>query len=603
MARARSGRRWWLAPLVVVLGLVGTGCDTGIDGIDDGGSGPATKPVTLIVSETWVNDHQGDPGAGGAAGGSDVQARLTTLQKAIDRLRDETGTGWVGRQDDVTGYLSELSGGSWPGTPTAFMDDNGPDLFGVDSAVLRLGEPDTVTVPGIVTTKATQAVGDVPVLDASLVFVERDGRLTGVRGRVFPGLSVLTDPEAPGRPGARDRRAGGGRHRAGHAVAGGDAPRRRRARLAGPGGHDRRRHHPDRRRELLHRRHHRRHPQRPAGHRRGPGRAPVGGLGGDVPAPGPSRLGDQRGRADPNSVEITGPNPIGGTLTGHGVQTDKGVALVDTTTPVVEPGQRERRHLHLRRHEGEEQLAAARQARGQPRHQDPRRRGDGRAGAEPRRLRLLRGAGPRLVGRPGRLDGLDGPLRPFGLLQLLLHQLAAPAADGLRQPVHHLAGPGRGHRGRDRHRRPRDHPRCHRDLGGAEVHRPVRRPQRELLRLLRQRDRQPGQGHRQRRDLRGWLHRLHRGDHLLHQRTPTAACRCATCSPATTSTTTCARSTRATGSSCSASAARTRAACTTTPRSGTTRSGRSGSTWPRSTVRPATSRRWHRPSTRSSTPR
>ena len=36
---------------------------------------------------------------------------------------------------------------------------------------------------------------------------------------------------------------------------------------------------------------------------------------------------------DPNSVEITGPNPIGGTLTGHGVQTDKGVALVDTTTP------------------------------------------------------------------------------------------------------------------------------------------------------------------------------------------------------------------------------------------------------------------------------
>ncbi len=111
-----------LAPLVAVLALVATGCDTGIDGIDgshDGGSAPATKPVTLVVSEVWVNDHQGDPGGGGAAGGSDVQARLTTLQRAIDRLRDETGTGWVGRQDDVTGYLSELSGGSWPGTPTA----------------------------------------------------------------------------------------------------------------------------------------------------------------------------------------------------------------------------------------------------------------------------------------------------------------------------------------------------------------------------------------------------------------------------------------------------------------------------------------------------
>ena len=64
----------------------------------------------------------------------------------------------------------------------------------------------------------------------------------------------------------------------------------------------------------------------------------MGGLGGDVPAPRPpleprSRESPQPCDPDPNSVEITGPNPIGGTLTGHGVQTDKGVALVDTTTP------------------------------------------------------------------------------------------------------------------------------------------------------------------------------------------------------------------------------------------------------------------------------
>jgi hypothetical protein len=150
----RTRRTWWPA-LVAVLALVGSGCDTGIEGIDGDGSGPDTGPVTLIVSETWVNDHQGDAGTGGAAGGSGVQARLTTLQDAIERLRDETGTGWVGRQDDVTGSHSELSGGSWPGTPTAFMQGNGPDLFGVDATVLRLGEPDAVTVPGIVTTKAT----------------------------------------------------------------------------------------------------------------------------------------------------------------------------------------------------------------------------------------------------------------------------------------------------------------------------------------------------------------------------------------------------------------------------------------------------------------
>jgi hypothetical protein len=332
MTRARTRQRWWLAPLVVALGLVGTGCDTGIDGIDDGGSGPSTKPVTLIVSQTWVNDHQGGPGTGGAAGGSDVRARLTTLQKAIDRLRDETGTGWVGRQDDVTGYLSELSGGSWPGTPTAFMDDIGPDLFGVDSAVLRVGEPDTVTVPGIVTTKATQAVGDVPVLDASLVFVERDGRLTGARGRVFPGLSVLTDPQVP----ADQARVIAEQAAAGTAQA---TP----SLVVMP---------------------------------RGAGvlawLVPVATTG-DVTAPiaaanyyidattgdilsvqqvtGEGRValpwaasaatylhrvhlaGTNAAAPDPNSVEITGPNPIGGTLAGHGVQTDKGVALVDTTTP------------------------------------------------------------------------------------------------------------------------------------------------------------------------------------------------------------------------------------------------------------------------------
>ena len=57
----------------------------------------------------------------------------------------------------------------------------------------------------------------------------------------------------------------------------------------------------------------------------------MGGLRGDVPAPGAPRR--DRPTPDPNSVEITGPNPIGGTLTGHGVQTDKGVALIDTTTP------------------------------------------------------------------------------------------------------------------------------------------------------------------------------------------------------------------------------------------------------------------------------
>jgi hypothetical protein len=329
-------RRVWLAPLVTVVALVATGCDTGIDGIDgtDGDGGPANKPVTLVVSETWVNDHRGDPGGGGAAGGSDVQTRLTTLQRAIDRLREETGTGWTGRQDDVTGYLAELGGGSWPGTPTAFMDDLGPDLFGVGSDVLRLGEPDTVTVPGIVTTKATQAVGEVPVLDASLVFVERDGRLTGVRGRVFPGLTVSTSATVPAEQ-ARQvaEQASSGTAQAppslvvlprGAGVLAWLIP------VATTGD-----------------------PATPLNAANYFIDATTGGIlsvqqvtgEGKIALPFAAsaarylhrvHLAQRTGPAaepDPGSVEVTGPNPIGGTLTGHGVQTDDGVALLDTTTP------------------------------------------------------------------------------------------------------------------------------------------------------------------------------------------------------------------------------------------------------------------------------
>ncbi len=348
-------RRWWLAPVAAVA-LVATGCDTGIDGIDDGGSGPTTKPVTLVVSESWVNDHQGnsgDSGAGGAAGASDVHARLATLQRAIDRLRDETGTGWVGRQDDVTGYLSELSGGSWEGSPTGFMDGHGRDLFGVDSTVLRPGEPDAVTIPGIVTTKATQAVGDVPVVDASVVFVERDGRVTGVRGRVFPGLTVSTSATVPAdqaRVVAEQASAGTAQAepslvvlpRAAGVLAWlvpvattGDPTTPLTAanyyidattgdilsveqvtddgRVALPWAASAA--------SYLHRVH-LAGTDSPRRSRHESRLASVEKVG-DYPA----------SEADPNSVEISGPNPIGGTLTGHGVQTGKGVALLDTTTP------------------------------------------------------------------------------------------------------------------------------------------------------------------------------------------------------------------------------------------------------------------------------
>ncbi len=173
--------------MVALIGLAMTGCSTQIEGTEDD-----RGPTTLVVSGTWVRSHHD---------GGEAAARLGTLRAGIEALRADTHTGWTGRQDDVTGFLAELSGGSWAGTPTAFVDEHGPALFGVDSATLRFDDPDTETVPHVTTTRATQALGTVPVLDASLVFTGRGSpastdaeRVTGVLGRVFPGLTVGTTP-------------------------------------------------------------------------------------------------------------------------------------------------------------------------------------------------------------------------------------------------------------------------------------------------------------------------------------------------------------------------------------------------------------------------
>jgi Zn-dependent metalloprotease len=184
--RGKAGR-WWAVLAVPLLGLFVTGCQTPIEGADDD-----RGPLTLVVSDTWVRSHQT---------GGEAAARIGALRDAVEGLRSATHTGWVGRQDDVTGFLAELSGGSWPGGPAAFIDEHGPALFGVDAATLRLGDSDTETVPNVTTTRATQALGAVPVLDASLVFTGRgspantdEQRVTGVLGRVFPGLTVDTTP-------------------------------------------------------------------------------------------------------------------------------------------------------------------------------------------------------------------------------------------------------------------------------------------------------------------------------------------------------------------------------------------------------------------------
>ena len=171
-------------------------------GGNSGGGGPLAsdrEPTTLVVSTAYSPDD--------AVAAAD---RLRSLDRAIDDLRAATRSGWVGRQDDVTGYLGELVGGRYPAAtapaePEAavviadFLDAYGPDLFGVSATDV---EPDGARAlpeheSGAVTVRATQQLGGVPVLEGGLVFdlSTTDGAvLHAVGGRVYPGLDVSTTP-------------------------------------------------------------------------------------------------------------------------------------------------------------------------------------------------------------------------------------------------------------------------------------------------------------------------------------------------------------------------------------------------------------------------
>ncbi|MCW2765659.1 MAG: hypothetical protein JWO11_1618 [Nocardioides sp.] len=188
-----------VALLATVLSVSACGQSNDLAGGGLGGN-PA-GPTTLVASAAYVQS---------AGSGNDVQARLTALQASIADLRDSTGSGWVGRQDDVTGYLSELSGGRYFAAQdassaeviTAFLEQYGPSLFGVGANDLALGEPSPATDAGSATIRATQVVAGVPVLDGVLTFTlaaaDVEPRLSAVRGRVFPGLVVDTDPRVDG---------------------------------------------------------------------------------------------------------------------------------------------------------------------------------------------------------------------------------------------------------------------------------------------------------------------------------------------------------------------------------------------------------------------
>lgn len=199
-------RRLLPATVVVVAAVTLSSCQA-----DSPFGAEQAPPTTLVASPVYTE------------GNDEAQAQLGRLQRAVDRLRADTSTAWTGRQDDVTGYLTDLSGGRWTesdgggatGHIASFFEAFGLDLFGATYADLDVSE-NSSTADGTSTVRATQQLDGVPVLDGALVFSVADGAqggLTAVRGRVFPDLSTSTDPAVAARKasGTAERLSGGDR--------------------------------------------------------------------------------------------------------------------------------------------------------------------------------------------------------------------------------------------------------------------------------------------------------------------------------------------------------------------------------------------------------
>ena len=217
--------------------------------------------------------------------------RVTDLTDAIADLRDATSSGWVGRQDDITGYLGELSGGRYrpaDGGAEAAAITGLMDEYGADAVRRGRRRPDARAthrprpIADVVSVRANQELAGVPVVDGELVFslevTDADTRVNAVRGRVFPALSPVTAPTVGAKAAAQTARAGLGRRTPRHARRWRSLPIWRRP--ARVGGADRRRDLRTRRpvnleRDLLRRRPDRRRHRRPRRVGRGRSRAAV----------------------------------------------------------------------------------------------------------------------------------------------------------------------------------------------------------------------------------------------------------------------------------------------------------------------------------------
>jgi len=199
-------RRLWPMRAGVLVGLavaVLAGCNDD----QDLGSRPTGVSQPVIVSTQYA-----------ASAGAEQQAsRVAQVTEVVEQLRAATSGGWQARQDDVTGFAAELSGGRWSGPSQPA--DAARDFLGRYGAAFGLRSAADLSAPtevaydsaGVADVRMQQTHGGVLVEGSSLLVpVLRRGEVGEVslaRGRVFDVGEVATTATVPASKAAATVRA------------------------------------------------------------------------------------------------------------------------------------------------------------------------------------------------------------------------------------------------------------------------------------------------------------------------------------------------------------------------------------------------------------
>lgn len=199
--RLMLGRRLRCSALALLCAVL-VGCASGVATMPGAQPAQAEPSGPVLVGQSAQSDPVVESPIYALQVGEAAQAaRVDEMSGIVQRLRDQTTSGWQARQSDINGWAAEVSGGSFtaPGDPiavtAAFLDQFG-SVFGPASALTFQASDDA---EGLTTVRIGQVVGEVPVDGASLIASVRSGvggaHLVSVRGLLIDTTGAAEAPQ------------------------------------------------------------------------------------------------------------------------------------------------------------------------------------------------------------------------------------------------------------------------------------------------------------------------------------------------------------------------------------------------------------------------